>query len=603
MTATRALVLIQEIADHSQKWHDMESNRGLGGSNSDGISIIINKLNDLGNSIWRRENDVEATKYLIGPSGSYSPLDKRPSLEETIGRYLEESSKRQDRTHKERRNFAEKVKRHIVEEQEKIFLESLEKVPVDTPLIDTLRQTSNYTKSLQEIVSKKTIIKEVSMVKLNARCSLVLQNKLPSKEKDPGSFIIPCIIGSMSVTNALTDLGASISVMPFSMFKRLGLGNPKPVRMLIKMIDKSMQSHKGMIENVLVKIDKFIFLVDFVILDVVEDDKVPIILGRLMLATAHARIDVFGKKISLEAMGQKVMFNANERTPLLSVTSVCAINDLQMEPFGVLLDSEGEIGIRLDDFSRDLENLLDVQVPEFAQNEVSYPPLQPQFFGTGNRIYQLNPYNLQITCRPFKDSTGFEEIMIEGVVWFKIKDDKTIFKCREQFLGLLQRREKGLMSSWLSESFDGTAAVKKLRRSWVPRLHRSWSSMRKAYQDSLNYGVAHTVQLWLAHSTAYIRLGAYKAREILLGGFNVKKTLTPLMFGVIYDNNKSEKRFMAMGEVMKFSSDTLKRVSSSIRQRLIANNFYQISPRLTEEEVADLRRMEYAILNRLNTKV
>ncbi|GJR79985.1 hypothetical protein Tco_0150770 [Tanacetum coccineum] len=282
MTATRALVLIQEIANHSQKWLDRESNRGLGGSNSDGMSIIINKLNDLG-------------------------------------------------THKEPRNFAKKVKRYIVEEQEKVFLESLEKVPVDTPLIDTLRQTSNYTKSLQELVSKKTIIEEVSMVKLNAQCSSVLQNKLPSKEKDPGSFILPCIIGSMSVTNALADLGASISVMPFSMFKGLGLGNPKPVRMLIKMTDKSMQSPKGMIENFLVKIDKFIFLVDFVILDVVEDDKVPIILGRLMLATTHARIDVFGKKILLEAMGEKVMFNANERTPLLSVTSVCAINDLQVQ--------------------------------------------------------------------------------------------------------------------------------------------------------------------------------------------------------------------------------------------------------------------------------
>ncbi|GJX88425.1 retrovirus-related pol polyprotein from transposon TNT 1-94 [Tanacetum coccineum] len=102
------------------------------------------------------------------------------------------------------------------------------------------------------------------------------------------------------LSNALADLGASISVMPFSMFKCLGLGNPRPVNMVIEMTDRSMQSPKGIVENVLVKIHKFIFLVDFVILNIVEDNKVPIILGGPMLATAHARIDVFRGKISLE---------------------------------------------------------------------------------------------------------------------------------------------------------------------------------------------------------------------------------------------------------------------------------------------------------------
>ncbi|GKF43201.1 retrovirus-related pol polyprotein from transposon TNT 1-94 [Tanacetum coccineum] len=132
---------------------------------------------------------------------------------------------------------------------------------------------------------------------MNAQCSAVLQNELPPKENDPGSFVLPCIIGNTTVSNALVDLGASISVMPFSMFKRLGLGNPRPVNMVIKMADRSMKSPKGMVESVLVKIHKFIFPVDFVILDIIEDDKVPIILGRPMLATAHARIDVFWRKI------------------------------------------------------------------------------------------------------------------------------------------------------------------------------------------------------------------------------------------------------------------------------------------------------------------
>ncbi|GJS94436.1 hypothetical protein Tco_0801404 [Tanacetum coccineum] len=130
-------------------------------------------------------------------------------------------------------------------------------------------------------------------------------------------IVTPCVIGNTTVSNALADLGASISVMLFFIFKRLGLGNPRPVNMVIEMADRSMQSPKGIVENVLVKIRKFIFLVDFVILNIVKDNMVPIIEGRPMLATAHARIDVFGGKISLEVVKEQVIFNANEgATPI-----------------------------------------------------------------------------------------------------------------------------------------------------------------------------------------------------------------------------------------------------------------------------------------------
>ncbi|GJY81663.1 hypothetical protein Tco_0494414 [Tanacetum coccineum] len=97
MTATGALLAIQEMANHSQKWHDGGSIRGLGGSNSDGISVITNKLNDLGRDMRKLKESVHAIQ--VGceiPLGSHSPLDRRTSLEETIERYLEESSKRKD---------------------------------------------------------------------------------------------------------------------------------------------------------------------------------------------------------------------------------------------------------------------------------------------------------------------------------------------------------------------------------------------------------------------------------------------------------------------------------------------------------------------------
>ncbi|GKE67936.1 putative reverse transcriptase domain-containing protein [Tanacetum coccineum] len=97
--------------------------------------------------------------------------------------------------------------------------------------------------------------------------------------------------------------------------------------MVIEMADRSMQSPKGIIKNVLVKINKFIFPIDFIILDKIEDDKVPIILGRPMLATAHTRIDVFGKKISLEVGTEQITFDINERESPAVISLVYVINN------------------------------------------------------------------------------------------------------------------------------------------------------------------------------------------------------------------------------------------------------------------------------------
>ncbi|GKB47054.1 hypothetical protein Tco_0897807 [Tanacetum coccineum] len=128
----------------------------------------------------------------------------------------------------------------------------------------------------------------------------IVLNKVPPKEKDPRGFTIPFIIGQSGITKALADLGASISLIPYLMFLRLNLGDLKPTRMCIELANETTQFPKGIAENVMVKINKFVFPVDFVILDMEEDHRIPIILGRPFLATAHAMIDVFNKKISFE---------------------------------------------------------------------------------------------------------------------------------------------------------------------------------------------------------------------------------------------------------------------------------------------------------------
>ncbi|GJR58092.1 reverse transcriptase domain-containing protein [Tanacetum coccineum] len=129
---------------------------------------------------------------------------------------------------------------------------------------------------------------------------------------DPQSFTIPHSIGKVEEDKALSDLGASISLMPYSMFVRLDLGELKPTRMCIKLANKSTQYPKEIAENVIVQIDKFVFSVGFIILEMEEDSKVSIILGRPFLATAHAMIDVFNKKISLEVGKEKITFDVEK---------------------------------------------------------------------------------------------------------------------------------------------------------------------------------------------------------------------------------------------------------------------------------------------------
>ncbi|KAK5839600.1 hypothetical protein PVK06_008408 [Gossypium arboreum] len=168
----------------------------------------------------------------------------------------------------------------------------------------------NAMKFLKELLANKQKLDEASHVKLNVVCSAILQNKLPNKLKDPGSFTIPCLIVSLDVNNALADLGASINVMPYKMFKQLGLGKPKQTRMRIQLADKTIRFPRGIIEDVLVKIEKLIFPVDFIVLDIEEDSNTPLILGRPFLETAETIIDVGTGEFTLHVGDETITLQA-----------------------------------------------------------------------------------------------------------------------------------------------------------------------------------------------------------------------------------------------------------------------------------------------------
>ena len=116
--------------------------------------------------------------------------------------------------------------------------------------------------------------------------SVIIQRKLREKKKDLGSFSIPSVIGEQTFNKALCDHGSNINLMPYPVAKRLNLGEIELITLSLQMTYRSMPSPKGIIEDVLLKVDKFIFHMDFIVLDMEDYEKVPLILGRPFLATS-----------------------------------------------------------------------------------------------------------------------------------------------------------------------------------------------------------------------------------------------------------------------------------------------------------------------------
>ncbi|GKE47674.1 DNA-directed DNA polymerase, partial [Tanacetum coccineum] len=208
--------------------------------------------------------------------------------------------------------FPRRLRKEKEEAQQWKFLENLKQLHINFSFIEALAQMPKYTKYLKSLLTNKARLEEACTVTMNERCSAVLLNKLPSKEKDTWSFTIPCNIGHLHINNALADLGGSISLMPYTMYEKLGLGEPKPTRMSLELADRSIQYPRGIIENVIIKVDNFILPIDFVIFDMPEDSRIMIILGRPFLATTRAMIYVFNKKITLRVGNDEVIFDVDQ---------------------------------------------------------------------------------------------------------------------------------------------------------------------------------------------------------------------------------------------------------------------------------------------------
>ncbi|KAL1537874.1 hypothetical protein AAHA92_30348 [Salvia divinorum] len=185
-----------------------------------------------------------------------------------------------------------------LEEQFKHFLNKFCKLHINLPLFDALQEIPRYAKLLREAVMTKHKLKK-SDLKLPYHCSAIIQKHRAVKQRDPGLFIIHCSIGKGKADKALCDLGASINIMPLEYYEKLNIRPLKTTKICLRLADNSTTLVVGIVKDVLVKIDDFIFPADFFVLDMDIDKNVPLILGRYFLATCKALIDVGRGEITI----------------------------------------------------------------------------------------------------------------------------------------------------------------------------------------------------------------------------------------------------------------------------------------------------------------
>ena len=172
------------------------------------------------------------------------------------------------------------------------ILEVLRQVKVNIPLLDMIKQVTTYAKFLKDSCIVRRGLNVEKKAFLTEQVSVIIQCKTPVKYKDPGCPTISANIGGTCVEKALLDLGASVNLLPYSVYKQLGLGELKPTTITLSLADRSVKIPKGTMEDVLVQVDKLYYPVEFVVLDTepvaVGANYVPIILGRPFLATSNA---------------------------------------------------------------------------------------------------------------------------------------------------------------------------------------------------------------------------------------------------------------------------------------------------------------------------
>nr|GFB56952.1 reverse transcriptase domain-containing protein [Tanacetum cinerariifolium] len=217
--------------------------------------------------------------------------------------------------------------------------------------VDALVHMPKFAPMFKKLLNNKDKLIELTKTPLNENCSAVVLKKLPEKLGDPGRFLIPCDFIGLDNCLALADLGASINLMPLPIWKKLRLPTLNDTKMVLELVDRTISKPTG--------VGKFYFPADFVILDFVADPRVPLILGRPFLSTAHALIDVYKGEITLRHDNQSLTLKCGD-TPSISYNNLESLNKVDL------------IDVTCEEYSQAVLGFTDD-----VSNEVSSPSYEP----------------------------------------------------------------------------------------------------------------------------------------------------------------------------------------------------------------------------------
>ncbi|GJT10139.1 reverse transcriptase domain-containing protein [Tanacetum coccineum] len=196
--------------------------------------------------------------------------------------------------------------------QQSRFIYLFKQLRLEIRLRAALIEMPKFNKWLSTLLRNKEKLEKIAITTVNNECSTIILNKVPEKLEDPKKFLIPCALQELDKTNALADFGASINLLPHSIYKQLGLGDLKPTRMTLELANRSVTHPMGIAEDVVIRVDGFTFLADFVVVNFEPDSRVPIILGRPFLRTAKALIDLYEEKLTLRVGSDELVFYAEK---------------------------------------------------------------------------------------------------------------------------------------------------------------------------------------------------------------------------------------------------------------------------------------------------
>nr|GEW36326.1 reverse transcriptase domain-containing protein [Tanacetum cinerariifolium] len=237
---------------------------------------------------------------------------------------------------------------------------------------DALVHMPKFAPMFKKLLNNKDKLIELTKTPLNENCFVVVIKKLPKKLDDPGRFLIPCDFLEFNNFLPLADLGASINLMLLSIWKKLRLLTLNDTKTVLELADRTISKPTGVAENMFVKVGKFYFPIDFVVLDFIADPRVPLILRRPFLCTAHAIIDVYEREIILRHDEQ-------------SVTLKCGKSDFDSEEIENFLNDDS-ILIAIENFVFDqeedilfLDELLNEDPPLINLNQTKSFIKEPEY--------------------------------------------------------------------------------------------------------------------------------------------------------------------------------------------------------------------------------